>query len=96
MRGQGFLCLMPSGPHGVGYFSRLVSERLGSVFHAIDIDPRWVKKIAARNAAAEVAAYVDHVSSRRYTFCRRRMSRTCTPPRRCSRRLPATTTWWTW
>ena len=59
--GRGFVCLMPSGPHGVGYFSRLVSERLGSVFHAIDIDPRWVKKIAARNAAAEVAAYVDHV-----------------------------------
>ena len=59
--GQGFLCLMPSGPHGVGYFSRLVSERLGSVFHPIDIDPRWVKKLAARNAAAEVAAYIDHV-----------------------------------
>lgn len=61
VRGQGFLCLMPSGPHGVGYFSRLVSGRLGSAFHAIDIDPRWVKKIAARNAASEVAAYVDHV-----------------------------------
>ncbi|OBA61169.1 phenazine antibiotic biosynthesis protein, partial [Mycobacterium sp. 1100029.7] len=59
--GKGFLCLMPSGPHGVGFFSRLVSERLGSAFHAIDIDPRWVKKIAARNAAGEVAAYVDHV-----------------------------------
>jgi len=59
--GHGFLCLMPSGPHGVGYFSRLVSERLGSVFHPIDIDPRWVKKIAARNATTEVAAYIDHV-----------------------------------
>jgi phenylacetate-coenzyme A ligase PaaK-like adenylate-forming protein len=61
VRGQGFLCLMPSGPHGVGYFSRLVSERLGSAFHAIDIDPRWVKKVAARGAAPEVSAYVDHV-----------------------------------
>ena len=61
VRGQGFLCLMPSGPHGVGYFSRLVSERLGAVFHPIDIDPRWVKKVAARNAAAEVAAYIEHV-----------------------------------
>ncbi len=61
VRGQGFLCLMPSGPHGVGYFSRLVSERLGSIFHPIDIDPRWVKKLAARNAASEVAAYIDHV-----------------------------------
>lgn len=61
VRGQGFLCLMPGGPHGVGYFSRLVSERLGAAFHAVDLDPRWVKKLAARNAAAEVAAYVDHV-----------------------------------
>lgn len=60
-RGQGFLCLMPSGPHGVGYFSRLVSQRLGAVFHTIDIDPRWVKKIAARAAGPELAAYVDHV-----------------------------------
>ncbi len=62
--GRGFVCMMPSGPHGVGYFSRLVSERLGSVFHAIDLDPRWVKKIAARPAAAataEVSAYVDHL-----------------------------------
>jgi phenylacetate-coenzyme A ligase PaaK-like adenylate-forming protein len=61
VQGQGFLCLMPSGPHGVGYFSRIVSQRLGAVFHAIDIDPRWVKKIAVRKAAAEVAAYIDHV-----------------------------------
>jgi hypothetical protein len=59
--GRGFICMMPSGPHGVGYFSRLVSERLGSVFHAIDLDPRWVKKIAARNAVAEVSAYVEHL-----------------------------------
>jgi hypothetical protein len=52
---------MPSGPHGVSYFSRRISERLGSVFHPIDLDPRWVKKLAARNAAEEVAAYVGHV-----------------------------------
>jgi phenylacetate-coenzyme A ligase PaaK-like adenylate-forming protein len=64
LSGRGFVCMMPSGPHGVGYFSRLVSERLGSVFHAIDLDPRWVKKVAARPAAAattEVSAYVDHL-----------------------------------
>jgi phenylacetate-coenzyme A ligase PaaK-like adenylate-forming protein len=63
--GRGFLCLMPSGPHGVGYFSRVVASRLGAVFHAIDIDPRWVKKIAARDAgpgaASAVAGYVEHV-----------------------------------
>jgi len=45
----------------VSYYSRRISERLGSVFHPIDLDPRWVKKLAARNAAAEVAAYLEHV-----------------------------------
>jgi hypothetical protein len=59
--GRGLLGLMPSGPHGVGYFSRVVSERLGSTFHSVDLDPRWVKKIAAHNATAEVSAYLDHV-----------------------------------
>ena len=59
--GRGLLCLMPSGPHGVGHFDRVVAERLGSVFHPIDLDPRWVKKLAARNAASEMSAYVDHV-----------------------------------
>jgi hypothetical protein len=58
--GRGLLCLMPSGPHGVGHFDRVVAERLGSVFHPIDLDPRWVKKLAARNATSEMAAYVDH------------------------------------
>lgn len=61
VQGRGFLCLMPSGPHGVSYFSRLICQRLGSVFHPIDLDPRWVKKLAARNGAADVAGYVDHV-----------------------------------
>jgi phenylacetate-coenzyme A ligase PaaK-like adenylate-forming protein len=64
LSGRDFLCMMPSGPHGVGYFSRLVSERLGSVFHTIDLDPRWVKKLAARpqaKAAADVSGYVDHL-----------------------------------
>ncbi len=47
--GAGLLCLMPSGPHGVGHFDREVAERLGSTFHPIDLDPRWVKKISARD-----------------------------------------------
>jgi phenylacetate-coenzyme A ligase PaaK-like adenylate-forming protein len=59
--GRGLACLMPSGPHGVGHFDRVVAERLGSVFHPIDLDPRWVKKLAARNATSEMAGYVDHV-----------------------------------
>ncbi len=61
VRGGGFLCLMPSGPHGVSFFSRRICERLGSVFHPIDLDPRWVKKSAIRNDDRGVAGYVEHV-----------------------------------
>jgi phenylacetate-coenzyme A ligase PaaK-like adenylate-forming protein len=61
VRGRGLLFLMPSGPHGVGHFSRAVSERLGSMFYPIDLDPRWAKKVAVRGAAADMTAYVDHV-----------------------------------
>ncbi len=61
VRGRDLMCLMPSGPHGVGYFSRAVSGRLGSAFHGVDLDPRWVKKLTARGAAAEVSMYVDHI-----------------------------------
>src|ERR1700736_3092759 len=57
--GQGLLCLMPSGPHGVGYFDQAVADRLGSVFYPIDLDPRWVKKLTAQGKGAD--AYVDHV-----------------------------------
>jgi hypothetical protein len=59
--GRDLLCLMPSGPHGVGYFSRAVSERLGSICHQVDLDPRWVKKLAACDAARAVSDYVEHV-----------------------------------
>lgn len=59
--GSGLLCMMPGGPHGVGHFDRVVAERLGAAFHAIDLDPRWVRKLAARGARTEVAHYVDHV-----------------------------------
>lgn len=61
VRGGGLVCLMPSGPHGVAYFSRAVAARLGSAFHGIDLDPRWVKKLTVRGAASEVSMYVDHV-----------------------------------
>ncbi len=59
--GRGLLCLMPGGPHGVGYFDRAVAERLGSALHAVDMDPRWVKKLTARGCRDEVTAYVEHI-----------------------------------
>ncbi len=57
VRGGGWLGLMPSGPHGVGYYARLVAQRLGSTYFTVDLDPRWVKRLSPR----EVPGYVAHV-----------------------------------
>jgi phenylacetate-coenzyme A ligase PaaK-like adenylate-forming protein len=40
---------------------RRVAAVLNSVLFTIDLDPRWVKKLLARGAADEAAAYVDHI-----------------------------------
>ncbi|MBV8966185.1 MAG: phenazine antibiotic biosynthesis protein, partial [Mycobacteriaceae bacterium] len=58
---SGLLFIMPSGPHGVGHFSRAVAQRSGSMFYPVDLDPRWAKKLAAGGAGAQLSGYVGHV-----------------------------------
>jgi phenylacetate-coenzyme A ligase PaaK-like adenylate-forming protein len=58
---SGLLMVGPSGPHMFGQMQRRVAALLNSVLFTIDLDPRWVKKLVARGAPDEVAAYVDHI-----------------------------------
>lgn len=79
--GGGLLAMMPSGPHGVGHFDREVAERLGSTFHPIDLDPRWVKKLVARGAAGEMSAYLQHVLQQaRFVLTTQRITNLHTTP----------------
>lgn len=79
--GGGLLCLMPAGPHGVGYFDQAVAQRLGSVCHTVDLDPRWVKKLVARGATAEVEGYVEHVLAQaRFILATQRIANLHTTP----------------
>src|SRR6202165_4937629 len=61
LRDSGLLMVGPSGPHMFGQMQRRVGARLNSVLFTIDLDPRWVKKLVARGAVDEAAAYVDHI-----------------------------------
>jgi phenylacetate-coenzyme A ligase PaaK-like adenylate-forming protein len=61
LRDSGLLMVGPSGPHMFGQMQRRAAWLLNSVLFAIDLDPRWVKKLVARGAADEAAAYVDHI-----------------------------------
>jgi len=79
--GAGLLCLVPSGPHGVGFFDQQVSRRLGSTCYTIDLDPRWVKKLTARAAGTEVSGYIEHVLAQaRFILSTQRVANLHTTP----------------
>jgi phenylacetate-coenzyme A ligase PaaK-like adenylate-forming protein len=61
LRDGGLLMIGPSGPHIFGQLQRGVAAALNLVLFTIDLDPRWVKKLVARGAVDEVAAYLDHI-----------------------------------
>jgi acyl-CoA synthetase (AMP-forming)/AMP-acid ligase II len=61
LRRGGMLVMGPSGPHMFGHLIVRLGEMLESVVFMIDFDPRWVKKLIARGASDEAAAYVDHL-----------------------------------
>ena len=60
-RGRGLLGILPAGPHSVGTAALAVAERLGSIYYTVDLDPRWVKKLVARNQLEQTSAYVEHI-----------------------------------
>ncbi|HEY0689882.1 MAG TPA: hypothetical protein VGD71_12680 [Kribbella sp.] len=61
LRDSGLLMVGPSGPHMFGQWQRRVAALLNSVLFTIDLDPRWLKKLVARGAVDQAAAYVDHI-----------------------------------
>jgi hypothetical protein len=61
LRDGGSLFVGPTGPHMFGQIQKDVAAQRNSVLFYIDLDPRWVKKLVARGAGDEAAAYVKHV-----------------------------------
>ena len=59
--GLDWLMLVPSGPHGIAEVLAAVAARRGGLRHGVDLDPRWVKRLAAAGRTEEVTGYVRHV-----------------------------------
>ena len=53
------LTLVPSGPHAAGEQWRTVHAARGCKTFAIDLDPRWIKKLI--ESGDSPAAYIDHI-----------------------------------
>ncbi|MEC3917012.1 AMP-binding protein [Nocardia sp. CDC160] len=56
-----WLSAVPTGPHNVGAMAVDTAALRGGLNYAIDLDPRWVKKLIADGRMDMVAAYTDHL-----------------------------------
>lgn len=60
-RNTGTLALQPSGPHLGGQHWRRVSQARGNMTFAVDMDPRWVKKLISGGRVQEAEEYAEHI-----------------------------------
>jgi phenylacetate-coenzyme A ligase PaaK-like adenylate-forming protein len=56
-----WLALIPSGPHYVGEQVKTEAMASGGIRFAIDMDPRWVKKLIAAGNGEQAEAYAEHL-----------------------------------
>ncbi|WP_419992656.1 AMP-binding protein [Streptomyces boninensis] len=60
-RNVDWLSAVPTGPHNVGAMAVDTAALRGGLNFAIDLDPRWVKKLIADGRMDMVGAYTDHL-----------------------------------
>lgn len=60
-RGVNWLGVIPTGPHVVGALFRRHASTHGSHGFAIDLDPRWVKRLISENRREDADAYARHL-----------------------------------
>ena len=56
-----WLAIAPSGPHMMGEYAARLARLHGGIRFAIDMDPRWVKRLIAAGRGDEASAYADHL-----------------------------------
>ncbi|MGW0247215.1 AMP-binding protein [Nocardia goodfellowii] len=60
-RNMDWLSAVPCGPHNVGAMAVDTAAVRGGLNFAIDLDPRWVKKLIATGQREVAGAYTDHL-----------------------------------
>lgn len=58
---EGWLHLGPTGPHLVGTNVARLARMRGFLYHTIDLDPRWVKRLYREGRADEARRYTAHL-----------------------------------
>jgi hypothetical protein len=60
-QGRAWLQATPTGPHLIGHGVWEVSELYAGQVYAVDMDPRWVKRLIRAGRLADVNDYTDHL-----------------------------------
>lgn len=78
----GWLHIGPSGPHLVGTSTARLAALRGALFHSVDLDPRWVKRLYQEGRIDEAQAYTAHLVEQALLVLRTQPIRviTTTPP----------------
>lgn len=59
--GRGWLQATPTGPHLIGHGVWEVADLYAGLVYAIDMDPRWVKRLIRESRPADVERYTGHL-----------------------------------
>jgi phenylacetate-coenzyme A ligase PaaK-like adenylate-forming protein len=71
-RGRNWLMMGPTGPRRLRLAIEHLANHRGGSCYFIDLDPRWVKKLIARQAFDEAKAYMEHVVDQAETLLQHR------------------------
>jgi hypothetical protein len=61
-RGRAWLHALPTGPHVIGNIARDLVEQYEAMVHAIDMDPRWVKRLLRTGRPDLASEYSTHLT----------------------------------
>ena len=67
-RGGNWLFVGPTGPHGVGYSTRLTAAARGGMCCFIDLDPRFIKLLYQQRDMRTVGLYMEHIRRQTYAI----------------------------
>jgi hypothetical protein len=65
-RGENWLFIGPTGPHGIAESTRQTAQTRGGMCHFIDLDPRFIKILYQKQDMRTIGLYMEHV--RRQAF----------------------------
>ncbi len=71
-KGRNWLMMGPTGPRRLRLAIEHLANHRGGSCYFIDLDPRWVKKLIARQAFDEAKAYMEHVVEQAETLLQHR------------------------